>query len=240
MVTMTASMRTVPVLNPIVLRGTSSTSLIIICMFKIEQGFSRLLRTCGITGRRNSWSNFKEHLGYDSAALGPSTAVTVYCKGFYFTDSMHTTYWNDKLTDDEMHIICGSYHWDAGKKKVHYTSVHLLLILLQAMALRCWKFLGGRLQCIGITTTPMASIWETGLSGMKFGTKDEWRIYCWAIKLVFRTRKVTGGLNWKGQRHGEKLWSMSRANQRLSFERLWSIDTYILFIFGEFVICDIT
>ena len=110
MVTMTASMRTVPVLNPIVLRGTSSTSLIIICMFKIEQGFSRLLRTCGITGRRNSWSNFKEHLGYDSAALGPSTAVTVYCKGFYFTDSMHTTYWNDKLTDDEMHIICGSYH----------------------------------------------------------------------------------------------------------------------------------
>ena len=41
------------------------------------------------------------------------------------------------------------------------------------MALRCRKFRGGQLPRIGITTTPMALIGGTGLSGMKFGTNNE-------------------------------------------------------------------
>ena len=57
----------------------------------------------------------KEHLGHDSAALGPSSAITVHRQGFSFTDSAGTTYWDDKLTDNEILIICGLYHCYTGK-----------------------------------------------------------------------------------------------------------------------------
>ena len=108
------------------------------------------------------------------------------------------------------------------------------------MALRCRKFHGGRLPRIGITARPMATIGGIGLSGMKPGTKNEWTISCRAIELAFRSRRVSGGLNWKGRGHGEKLRSVLRMNWGLSFERGWSVNTYILYIFGEFVVCEIT
>jgi hypothetical protein len=57
----------------------------------------------------------KEHLGHDRAALGPSTAVTVHRQGFSFYCA-GTTYWDDRLTDDEIHNICGSYRCYTGKK----------------------------------------------------------------------------------------------------------------------------
>jgi len=56
----------------------------------------------------------KEHLGHDRAALGPSTAVTVHRHGFSFADSSGTTYWDDKLTDEEIRNICGSYRCYTG------------------------------------------------------------------------------------------------------------------------------
>jgi len=115
----------------------------------------------------------KEHLGHDRAVLGPSPAVTIHRQGFSFVDSTGTTYWDDRLTGDEILSICGSYRCYTGKKN-HYISIHLLLLrLLQAMALRCRKFHGGRLPRIGITATPMATIGGIGLSGMNFGTKNE-------------------------------------------------------------------
>jgi hypothetical protein len=57
----------------------------------------------------------KEHLGHDCAALGPSPAVTVRYQGFSFRDSAGTTYWDDKLTDDEILIICGLYRCYTGR-----------------------------------------------------------------------------------------------------------------------------
>jgi hypothetical protein len=82
----------------------------------------------------------KEHLVHDHTVHGPSTAVTVHHQGFSFRDSAGITYWDDRLMDDEINNICSLYCCYTGKKN-YYTSIHLLLRLLQAMALRCWKFL---------------------------------------------------------------------------------------------------
>ena len=46
----------------------------------------------------------KEHLAHDSTALGLSTAATIHHQGFSFTDAAGIIYWDDKLTDDEIHI----------------------------------------------------------------------------------------------------------------------------------------
>jgi hypothetical protein len=67
----------------------------------------------------------KEHLGHDRAVHGPSTAVTVHRQGFSFRDSAGITYWDDRLTDDEINNICGLYRCYTGKI-FHYTSIHLL------------------------------------------------------------------------------------------------------------------
>jgi hypothetical protein len=56
----------------------------------------------------------KEHLGHHSAALGPSSAVTTHRQGFDFTDEAGITYWDDRLTEDEMNLICGMYHCYTG------------------------------------------------------------------------------------------------------------------------------
>lgn len=71
----------------------------------------------------------KEHLGHDCAALGPSSAVTVHRQGFSFTDAAGITYWDDRLTDDEIHLICGLYHCYTGKKPLLYCHLCLGLIL---------------------------------------------------------------------------------------------------------------
>ena len=62
----------------------------------------------------------KEHLGHDRAALGPSPAVTIHRQGFFFVDSIGTTYWDDRLTDDEISSICGSYRCYTGKLLLLY------------------------------------------------------------------------------------------------------------------------
>ena len=60
------------------------------------------------------------------------------------------------------------------KKNLLYFYPFIIIdTVLQAMALRCRKFHGGRLLCIGITAAPMATIGGIGLSGMNFGTKNE-------------------------------------------------------------------
>ena len=64
----------------------------------------------------------KEHLGHDCAALGPSSAVTVHRNGFSLMDA-GVTYWDDKLTDDEIHIICGLYYCYTGMR--HRISQHI-------------------------------------------------------------------------------------------------------------------
>jgi hypothetical protein len=114
----------------------------------------------------------REHIGHDRAVIGPSTAVTVHRQGFSFTDSTGVTYWDDKLTDDEIGSICGLYRCYTGKKNSLYFYPSLLR-LLQAMANRCRMFRGGQLPRIGITARLMATTGGTGLSGMNIGIKIE-------------------------------------------------------------------
>jgi hypothetical protein len=64
----------------------------------------------------------KEHLGHHSAALGPSSAVTNHRQGFSVTDTPGITYWDDRLTDDEIHLICGMYHC--------YTGTYLIFLFI--------------------------------------------------------------------------------------------------------------
>ena len=61
----------------------------------------------------------KEHLGHHSAALGPSSAVTNHCRGLSFTDTAGITYWDDRLTDNEIHLICRMY--------CCYTGIHIFI-----------------------------------------------------------------------------------------------------------------
>src|SRR5271156_3065774 len=56
----------------------------------------------------------KEHLGHDCAALGPSSAVTVRRDGFSFEDGTNGTCWDDALSKEEIHIICGLYRCYTG------------------------------------------------------------------------------------------------------------------------------
>jgi hypothetical protein len=82
----------------------------------------------------------KEHLGHDSAALGPSSAVTIHRQGFSFTDAAGVTYWDDRLTDNEICMICGVYHCYTGMMPLP-NFIYLLLILSQVMVLNCQMFL---------------------------------------------------------------------------------------------------
>ena len=56
----------------------------------------------------------KEHLGHDCAALGPSSLVMVRRDGFSFEDGTNGTYWDDALSKEEIHIICGLYRCYTG------------------------------------------------------------------------------------------------------------------------------
>ena len=70
----------------------------------------------------------KEHLGHNSAALGPSSAVMIYCQGFSFMDAAGVMYWDDQLTDDEIHMICSVYHCYTGITSLP-NFIYLLLLL---------------------------------------------------------------------------------------------------------------
>src|SRR5271155_3473254 len=50
----------------------------------------------------------------DCVALGPSSAVTVRRDGFSFEDGTDGTYWDDALSKEEIHIICGLYRCYTG------------------------------------------------------------------------------------------------------------------------------
>ena len=76
----------------------------------------------------------KEHLGHNSVALGPSTAVTVHRQGFLFMDAAGVIYWDDKLMDGEIHMICSVYHCYTGMTPLP-NFIYLLLILSWVMAL---------------------------------------------------------------------------------------------------------
>ncbi|KDR66683.1 hypothetical protein GALMADRAFT_147735 [Galerina marginata CBS 339.88] len=63
----------------------------------------------GMTGRLA-----REHLGIEDAALGPSTAVTIHRLGYSIDCSSGATYWDDKLTPEEIAVICGLHHCYTG------------------------------------------------------------------------------------------------------------------------------
>jgi hypothetical protein len=69
----------------------------------------------------------KEHLGHDCAALGPSSAVTVRRDGFSFEDATNGTYWDDALSKEEIHIVCGLYRCYTGMTPL--CLINLVLIL---------------------------------------------------------------------------------------------------------------
>ena len=52
----------------------------------------------------------KEHLGHHSVSLRPSSVITNHCQGFSFMDTAGTTYWDDRLMDNKIHLICKMYH----------------------------------------------------------------------------------------------------------------------------------
>lgn len=72
------------------------------------RGRAALLRG-GIIGRLA-----KEHLGIESACLGPSHSVTVHRIGFNVTDKFGIQHWDDELTDTEIDVICGLHHCYTG------------------------------------------------------------------------------------------------------------------------------
>jgi hypothetical protein len=65
------------------------------------RGRAALLRG-GIIGRLA-----KEHLGIESACLGPSPSVTIHRIGFNIADKFGIQHWDDELTDTEIDLICG-------------------------------------------------------------------------------------------------------------------------------------
>jgi len=76
------------------------------------RGRAALLRG-GIIGRLA-----KEHLGLESACLGPSSSVTVHRIGFTITNNDDIKYWDDQLTDTEIDVICGLHHCYTGMQHI--------------------------------------------------------------------------------------------------------------------------
>ena len=103
-------------------------------MFRNKRGFFLPLKDMQLLEGGIIGQIAKEHLGHDSMALGPSTTVTIHHQGFSFTDAASVIYWDDKLTDDEIHMICGVYHCYTGITPL-INFICLLLILSQVMVL---------------------------------------------------------------------------------------------------------
>ena len=49
----------------------------------------------------------REHIGLESAMLGPSSAVTVHRIGMHLTDDSGAQFWDDDLNENEIRIVCG-------------------------------------------------------------------------------------------------------------------------------------
>ena len=56
----------------------------------------------------------REHLGLDSAALGPSSSVTVHRMGLSIVRQDGSKYWDDELTQIEVEVICGLHRCFTG------------------------------------------------------------------------------------------------------------------------------
>jgi len=56
----------------------------------------------------------REHIGLESATLGPSSAVTVHRLGVHLTTRDGGQFWDDDLTENEIGIICGVYRCFTG------------------------------------------------------------------------------------------------------------------------------
>ena len=107
----------------------------------------------------------KEHLGHDSAALGPSSAITVHRQGFSFTDSAGTTYWDDRLTNDEILNICGLYRCYTGKK----------IIILPITLIDTVTVTGNGSQMADVSWWPTPTHWNNhNANGFNWGHWTEW------------------------------------------------------------------
>ena len=52
----------------------------------------------------------REHIGLESAMLGPSSVVTVHLIGMHLTDDSGAQFWDDDLNENEIGIVCGLHH----------------------------------------------------------------------------------------------------------------------------------
>ena len=144
----------------------------------------------------------KEHLGHDCAAFGPSSAVTVHRQGFSFADSAGTTYWDDKLTDDEIRNICGSYRCYTGKKKV---SFYVYSSFIDTVT-------GNGSQMADVSWWPTPIHWDNHhANGFNWGHWTEWDEvwYQQRVKDILSGNKAGVPLtqsNWRSKLKGAKAW----------------------------------
>jgi hypothetical protein len=105
----------------------------------------------------------KEHLGHHSAALGPSSAVTNHCQGFSVTDTAGITYWDDRLMDDEIHLICRMYHC--------YTGTYLIFLFISFTD----TITGSGSQMADVSWWPTPVHWNNfNANGLNWGHWTEW------------------------------------------------------------------
>ena len=105
------------------------------------------------------------------------------------------------------------------------------------MALKWQMFHGGPFPLIGIILRLMATIGVIGLSGMKFGTNNEWTTYCQRKRKASHLRRVTGAPNWKGRRLGDKSQTLSRMSRKKATDS-WGSFSYVPYTFalGQFLV----
>ncbi|KAF8817375.1 hypothetical protein BYT27DRAFT_7198902 [Phlegmacium glaucopus] len=126
----------------------------------------------------------KEHLSHDSAALGPSSAVTVHRQGFSFMDKAGIVYWDDKLTDDEILTICGLY--------------------------RCYTGNGSQMADVSWWPTPIH--WDNpNANALNWGHWTEWDEvwYQQRVKDILTGQKTGIPImqrNWRSKLKGSKVW----------------------------------
>jgi hypothetical protein len=122
----------------------------------------------------------KEHLGHHSAALGPSSAVTNHRQGFSVMDTAGITYWDDRLTDDEIHLICGMYHC--------YTGTYLIFLFISFTD----TITGSGSQMADVSWWPTPVHWNNfNANGLNWGHWTEWdEIWYQRVKAVLSGKKT--------------------------------------------------
>jgi hypothetical protein len=143
----------------------------------------------------------KEHLGHDRGAFGPSSAITVHREGFSFVDSAGTTYWDDRLTDDEILSICGLYHCYTGKKD----SLYFYSSFIDAVT-------GNGSQMADVSWWPTPTHWDNrNANGFNWGHWTEWNEawYQQRVKAILSGDKAGVPLtqsNWRSKLKGAGHW----------------------------------